>query len=373
MKPTRQSFALCLLLALYIPLLLLFATATFAFAAYLAYIALTVRLLFVLLIPAVVLFGTAAHALVMLLRWGFQAPGKNPFEVRLPREEMGGLIDFVNEIARRRRLPAPWQIRLGADTIAHVYEEGDGKKILVLGGPAVAGLSQNALAGVIAHELGHFAAGDTRLLRRAYRRHVAMAVLEAHCASSTVAHFNPLVWLMRLYHLLYQYVRAAHSREQEFAADHHEVVEAGKKEAAAALILLTVPERLPWARLSSLVEARIATNEPLETAFAEQVRMIQLTTPSEWEEALRKELRQPTEPFDEHPCLKERLAAMGVSPKKALRLALDQTGQPARDLFENWEKIERILTDRLLVPFREAYLAKREIAQIFLGRPLERS
>src|ERR1700736_1085651 len=92
MKSTPHSVTLHLLLALYVPLLLLFATATFAFAAYLAYVALTVRLLFVLLIPALVLFGTAAHALLMLLRWGFQAPGKNPFEVRLPREEMGGLI-----------------------------------------------------------------------------------------------------------------------------------------------------------------------------------------------------------------------------------------------------------------------------------------
>jgi hypothetical protein len=100
--------------------------------------------------------------------------------------------------------------------------------------------------------------------------------------------------------------------------------------------------------------------------------MVQQTTPSEWEDALRRELKQPPEPFDSHPTLKARLAAIGVSPKKALRLALNQAGPPARDLFEHWETIERTLTERLLIPYREAYLAKREMAQIFLGRPLDR-
>jgi Zn-dependent protease with chaperone function len=372
MNPRFVSFLLRLLLALYYPVLLLLAVATIAFAAYLTYLAFAIPFFFLLLLPAVLLFATVFHALAVLGRWGFQRPARNQLEIRLPREEMAGLIDFVQEIARRRRLPAPSDIRLGADTIAHVYEEDDGRKILVLGGPALAGLSQPALAGIIAHELGHFAAGDTRLLRRAFRRHLAMAILETHCSENKAAHFNPLIWCMRLYHLLYNLVWAAHSRQQEFAADRHEVAEAGKKQAAASLILLTVTERLPWARLSSLVEGRIATNEPLEAAFAEQVRMVQQTSPSEWEDALRKELRQPTEPFNSHPCLKDRLAAMRVSPKRALRLALEQRGAPARDLFENWEGIEHELTERLLIPYRQAYLAKREMAQIFLGRPLER-
>jgi len=372
MNPRFVSFLLRLLLVFYFPLLLFLALATFAFAAYLIYLAFALPFFFLLLLPTMVLLATAIHALAVLGRWGFQRPARNPMEIRLPRDEMTGLIHFVQEIARRHQLPAPWEIRMGADTIAHVYEDDVGRRILVLGGPALAGLSQRALSGIVAHELGHFAAGDTRLSRRAFRRHVAMAVLEAYCAENTLAHFNPLIWFVRLYHLLYNLVWAAHSREQEFAADRHEVAEAGKKRAAASLILLTVTERLPWARLSSLVEGRIATNEPLETAFAEQVRMVQQTSPSEWEDALRKELRQPTEPFDSHPSLKDRLAALRVSPKRALCLALKQRGAPARNLFEDWEAIERELTERLLIPYREAYLAKREMAQIFLGRPLER-
>jgi Zn-dependent protease with chaperone function len=366
------SFLLRSLLFFYFPALLVLALATFAFAAYLTYLALATPFLIFLLLPAVILFGTGIHALVILAKWGFESPSRDPMEIRLPREEIAGLVEFVHDIARRRRLPAPWEVRLGADTIAHVREEDGGRKILVLGGPAVAGLSQSALAGVIAHELGHFAAGDTRLLRRAFRRHVAMDVLEGHCSENSAAQFNPLIWLIRLYHLLYHLVWAAHCRQQEFAADRLYVAEAGKKDAAAALILLTVTERLPWARLSSLVEARITTNEPLETAFAEQVRMVRQTTASEWEDALRKELKQPTEAFDTHPSLKARLAAMGISPKKALRLALEQAGPSARELFDNWEAIERKLTDRLLIPFREAYLAKRELAQIFMGRPIDR-
>ena len=71
-----------------------------------------------------------------------------------------------------------------------------------------------------------------------------------------------------------------------------------------------------------------------------------------------------TESFDSHPALRDRLKAMGVPPRKALKLALDQAGPPARDLVPSWPAIERKLTERLIALYRESHLIKQEMGQI---------
>jgi hypothetical protein len=142
----------------------------------------------------------------------------------------------------------------------------------------------------------------------------------------------------------------------------------GPKEAAASLVLCEVPG-LPWARLMTVVEMCVSTGEPVSRVFAEQVRLTRTASRSEWEDAVRKALKETTGLFDSHPCLKERLKAMGVSAKEALRLALDTASPPARELIDDWDRVEAELSDLLVAPYREYWLLKREVAQIMLGRP----
>jgi hypothetical protein len=71
-----------------------------------------------------------------------------------------------------------------------------------------------------------------------------------------------------------------------------------------------------------------------------------------------------------HPCLRDRLKAMGVSTKQAIHLITQkQESPPARTLFPNWKKLEKRLTANLMDVYRDEYLAKREMAQIIMGRP----
>ena len=102
----------------------------------------------------------------------------------------------------------------------------------------------------------------------------------------------------------------------------------------------------------------------MDKIFAEQHRLAKAVTPVEWEEALRKELKERTTLFDSHPCLKERLAALGVSPRKALQAALDQAGPQALALLPQWEKLEKELTCRLMIAYREQHFAKMELWQM---------
>jgi len=49
-----------------------------------------------------------------------------------------------------------------------------------------------------------------------------------------------------------------------------------------------------------------------------------------------------------------------VSPRKALRLAVDMSGHPVTSLFTNWPAVERFLTDRILTIVRQNYVLHQE-------------
>jgi Zn-dependent protease with chaperone function len=291
-------------------------------------------------------------------------------ELQLPRDFMKGLYDLVSKVAKDWRLPAPDDIRLSADSAAHVYHDDYGDRILVLGGVIVAAFPREVLAAVVAHELGHFKAGDTRLTRAAARRALLMAVFEFYFQRQLVSYVNPLVWVLFLYHFLFRLLYFAHSRGQEYAADAYAVRQSGKENAAAALLYLSATEKLPWANLGNIIESVVKNGSPLSRVFAEQAERARLTSADEWQEAIKKALRETSGIFDSHPSLKDRLKAMGVSSKKAQKLALDQAGEPVCTLIPQWDKIEEQLANRLIGPYREYYLQKMELAQIVLGRPV---
>ncbi len=119
---------------------------------------------------------------------------------------------------------------------------------------------------------------------------------------------------------------------------------------------------------AGLAESWVATNQPAHLLFEEQERAARSIRPGDWQDALRKELKTPTGAFDSHPALKERLAALGVSPKKALQMEPGLSGQPARELFDRWwPTLEKQLADRLLAPYREAHVAKMQTGELIKG------
>ena len=356
-----------LLLRLYYPFLALLCAGILGLSLLLGALAVVFRL-WVLLILAVLLLMTLGHFLWPVYLVLTAKRKKDWMELKVPRKQLRGLYDLAEEVAADCGLTPPDEVRLVADSVAHVYEDERGKNVLCLGGVAVAAFSRPTLAGIIAHELAHFTAGDTRLSRQAAQRGRLMGALEWQFARFKGNYANPLVWGLLLYHLLFRLAWAAASREQEFAADRYAVEHAGEKRVATALVYLHATDFLPQARLQSLVETFVATNQPPTGLFAEQARLVREANRRSWEDACRKALGRGTGLFDDHPSLTERLKAVGVSPKRALGLALDQTGEPARDLVAGWEHIELELSDRLMAPYREYFLAKMEVAQILMGR-----
>ncbi len=365
--PSRYRLPLLCLMAGYFPFLALLCLVAGALGAWFSWIALTSSFLIVTVFA--LLLGGVIWLSVFLILWSLRVLFWNPadrdeFEIELPKQMQGGLISLVEEVVEENDLPKPDSIRLHATSLAHVYQDSRGRSILVVGGLAVAALPQRALAGIIAHELGHFAAGDTAFLRRAFRWHQVIEQLERVFQNTSIYRMNPLAWFIRLYHLVFHAVWHADSRCAEHEADRHEVAHAGKSKAAAALTLVSVLAEMHWIRLGTLAVSIVASNQRVDQIFAEQVRLVRGAKPSEWEDAFRRAMKTRTRWNDSHPCLKDRLKAIGVSPKKALRLAMDLSGEPATALFPNWPLVEKHLTERIIDIVRANFLQRQEFVEV---------
>jgi Zn-dependent protease with chaperone function len=368
--PSSYRRLLAWLMAGYFPFLALVCVGAAGLAALCIGVAVSERGLAVLSIVLGILLGlTLIHLLTVLPELGKPEEEERPFEIELPDEFLVGLKELVEKVAGERRLPVAHAIRLSPETVAHVYEDKRGQRVLVVGCIALAGLSRQALTGVIAHELGHFGAGDTELSRAGARRFRILAHLENRFQRDPIAKWNPLIWLVRGYHRLFLVVWFAYSREAEYAADRQEVEMVGKLEAASTCILLDVLEEMPWCRLSSVARGYAMHRERPEDIFAEQVRRARVCDPSEWQDACRKTLKAKPRWFDTHPRLKDRLRALGVSSKKASQLALDlfQGGEPAHTLVPQWPRVQKVLSDRMMAMYQQYYWAMREVADLMIG------
>jgi Zn-dependent protease with chaperone function len=314
-------------------------------------------------ILGVFLVLTALHVLLGLTALLWKVNDKDEFEIELPEEWQEGLVDLVQDVADERRLPMPDAVRLHAVSVAHIYQDTKNRSILVIGGMAIVALPKKAVAGIIAHELGHGGAGDTGLSRLAFRWHLVIDKLESRYAGRSWHNLNPFTWALRIYHWTYIFVWFANMRRAELAADQHEIELVGRKNAAATLVLVHVLGNMKGTDLASVAESYVSTNSRLEQIFSEQVNRIRSATKSVWEDALKKALRESTGWLDSHPCLKDRLDAIGVAPKKALKLAMDLSGQPATAMFTNWPLVEKFLTRKIVDIVREYYFARKDYVE----------
>jgi Zn-dependent protease with chaperone function len=374
------ALILRLLLLLYFPFLVLLWLVIAAIEYFLA-----VKGLFVLL-PVLCLMIFLAIPLFHIpwaCRCLFWRAPEDEMETRLPRRNMKGLSRFVRNVAREQDLPEPDLIRFHAESVAHVYINRHNEKVLVLGGMALKCLSQDGLAGIVAHELGHFAAGDARLSRRCYGRRLVMGLLESNLTliikpkgpdwyvQSTfwmnptfwimMNFLNPVPWIIVGYHRLFELFYAARSRRQELAADQLSAEQCGQESAAKTLILIHALHHVPGATLRGIAEASLAAKKPLTRLFSEQAASIGQIDAAVWDKARSKALDGQTRWFDSHPCLTDRLEALDVSWKQAKRIQPNQSGPRASELIDDWPALENRLTGRLIPVLHEEYEAKQDM------------
>lgn len=194
--------------------------------------------------------------LYALVRPLFRWHGKVQVPLLLRSSEHPVLYAFVTAIARQVGAPVPHQIHLQPQANATAIRQGRQLQ-LSLGGPLFLGLDLKSMAGVIAHELGHFSQTGASWISRFVRRvthwlveavghteAVTESVADVDTDSSRMALVLAMfirftLWLGWMYLLALAAAAIGISRflmrRQEFDADRYEIQIAGSAQFAVTM------------------------------------------------------------------------------------------------------------------------------------------
>ncbi|WOX10204.1 M48 family metallopeptidase [Streptomyces sp. N50] len=266
-----------------------------------------------------------------------------PAALPLTSAEQPGLWRRVREIAEQVGTRPPTELLLTADATALVQHGGrlwglvPGERRLYIGAPLLIGLSAGELDAVLAHEMGHYANSDVRLeaLVWAARDRLLRTVLalSGNSAKGTKdgkdgkegkggkgAADGPDHYLAKVFIPYARFsLRAtqAVSRRQEFAADLVAAHVAGRDNAIAALRQLPTLEGAHdvylahyalMGRTEGFLPPAGQVHGGLLHFLADGLRQ------EEMSELVRNPPAEPSSPYDSHPPVLERIAAMEALP-----------------------------------------------------------
>jgi heat shock protein HtpX len=269
----------------------------------------------------------------------FEAPGPHLEPAEHPR-----LFRELEDLARQTGQVMPAEVYLVAEVNAAVTQRGGamgigGRRVMILGLPLLQILTLPQLRAVLAHEFGHFWGGDTRLGPWIYQTRSAIARATQNLSRSWLV--APFV----AYASLFLRVTFAISRRQEFVADELAARTAGARVMAAALRAVHGAASAFQGYLQSeyLPALGAGFQPPLVEGFQRFVRAEPVTAAMqelvETEAASRE-----ADPYDTHPTLGERLAALAELPS-----GIEAAGStPALALLEDVPRLENLLLAHLV-------------------------
>jgi Zn-dependent protease with chaperone function len=269
----------------------------------------------------IIMAGVLTAALVCAAMAVFCEREEMPKGVFVTEAKGKTLIDAVAAVSNALGTPAPDKIVLTEDTNAFAAEVAEngvlGKRtrVLGLGLPLLGLLTLEQAGAVIAHEMAHFKSRDSR----GFRLHESLRgandlVMLTASHSNSAAMFHVILWPLQAYLRLVDVLSAKVSRHNEFCADRAAADLFGEAAASDALTALEVlggefdellrkPMTDAWNRGDDLPASVLGA---LEDSFDTD------TTRAELAARLEHVLSQTTGRWDSHPCLAERISALGV-------------------------------------------------------------
>jgi Zn-dependent protease with chaperone function len=251
---------------------------------------------------AILAIGTA----IWPRRLTFDDPGVPLTEANQPE-----LWKLVREVASDAGQAPPAQLFLAEDVNAFVTERDSrlgfgGKRVLGIGLPLMHVLTVPQLRAVLAHEFGHFYGGDTKLGPFLYRTRMAIGRTITKLKKKESKLSKPFEWYGKWF------LRVTHSisREQEYAADAVAVRLTGREPAASALRRIGgVAALFDHYLEDEMFPALNAGARPgLLDGFAGFLAAPEMQEPQQ--RMAESAMQAKSDPYDTHPRLHERLAAI---------------------------------------------------------------
>lgn len=277
---------------------------------------------------------------------------------RLTADEHPRLFATLRDVAARMDMVLPAEVYLVEDVNAYVSQVGGflgfgGRRILCIGLGLLAVDDLSQFRAAVAHELGHFKGGETKLAGLVYSTRSAMSRALALLGQHELPLRKPFTWVPKLFLRITQSI----SRQQELVADEWSLRIAGKRAHVSGLRCEALHAR-GYRRFLDHEVYPLAHRDVVPDNLFEGFR--RYLASSAWEEARRELAGAPpardAQPYDSHPSMEERIAfaeAMEVPD-------VPEDGTPAYTLLSDAEALERRFTAELwphaveLVPWDEA-------------------
>jgi Zn-dependent protease with chaperone function len=253
-----------------------------------------------------------------------------PAGLPLSRQQAPRLFALVDELTAKLQAPRFHHILLLDEFNAAVVQRprlgifGWQQNYLLIGLPLMQALSQSQFRAVLAHELGHLSGNHSRFAGWIYRLRITwyqiLERLQREQGGSSFIFDGFLNWYAPFFNA-YSFVLA---RMDEYEADRCAAELAGAKNAAEALINVEVKARFLessfWPNVIKQVRHQI---EPPATTYTQMFTALETAVNSEFATKwLQQSLAQKTNNADTHPCLSDRLTALGYSQAKQQKITL---------------------------------------------------
>jgi heat shock protein HtpX len=237
----------------------------------------------------------------------FDPPGP-----RLTADAHPRLLALVDEVARATDQAPPAEVYLVPEVNAFVAERGGtmglgARRVMGIGLPLLEVLTVEELRAVIAHEFGHYVSGDTRLGPWIYKTRVALGRTLESVAGHSAVLAKPFEW----YGKAFLRVTHAVSRAQEFVADATAARVAGREAMKRALVRIAGGAGAFDVYWNSEVAPTLdhGFRPPLAAGFR-QFLVAPSVAPEVSALVDRRLEDTTTDPYDTHPNLRDRLAAL---------------------------------------------------------------
>lgn len=255
---------------------------------------------------------------------------------RLGRQEAPAFFAAVDDLARQANTAPPEEVYLDCMPNLSVTEVGGfwkTRRVMVVGGPLFGLLSVDQLRAGIAHELGHFMGGDTRLTTFSVQTHALFvsvlntterdpfrAGTQIESVEAGLAFARTIGdWLVAAYGRLFLRLTRPIDRRQELAADALAASLTSVRTTASTLERVEVDSQLYVAYVNDDVGHAVRHGAMPTDLMAGFHRMReQLFAGDGGRKLVDAAKASQTDPYDTHPALGERLRALEALPNMTL-------------------------------------------------------
>ncbi len=273
----------------------------------------------------------------------------------LKKEDAPKLFGFVEYLAKKLGSRPPDNIVVGLEptfyvTSGDVQVASDEKPVsgetLYLSAPLCRLLSQEELATIIGHELGHFRGADTEYSMKFAPVYAGLgqaihSVSGANDEWLTLIARLPAISMLTFMHTMFATNEAKVSREREFEADRAGASVGSPFALAVGLIKVSlyasIWEHAREQNIHRLNEGKVADNLSVVFQDVAKYDVEHDSLENIMEASLEQKIAHPT---DTHPPVSKRLENLNVNPVHITKAMLVVPEMPAIDLIDNYTEIE---------------------------------